>query len=201
MLEAIKTALADATEKARKNGNGDTAWTKAIKEELVLQGHRLDHFVAAKDIEKEIGKSANNPDNTSKGATADYSEWLYDLCWLDYDWGTEPRQFKGLVLAVESEWRGNFKNIDDILDDFEKLICARAKCRLMIFQGENNKEILNSIKALRKIVDSPNNNMTQDNDAYIFVGYNKATSEHGHDDFPFFIQKYLLKGLKLILVD
>ena len=82
-------------------------------------------------------------------ANRNHGEWLYDVTWLEYERGLGKR---GLYLAVqarvaaaerkrcllidshlvaECEWG----DIEDIVDDFEKLLLARAHVRLMIFEG------------------------------------------------------------------
>lgn len=54
------------------------------------------------------------------------SQYLLDLVW----WSDTPGR-KGLALAVESEWNAG-KN--DILHDFEKLLCIKSPLKLMIYR-------------------------------------------------------------------
>lgn len=63
-------------------------------------------------------------------------EWLWDVTWLRYDpWpmtATNAAVPKALVLAAECEWS---PDAEQILNDFEKLLVARADHRLMVFQS------------------------------------------------------------------
>ena len=81
------------------------------------------------EIGREFGFKAG-----AGGVEPGYGEWLYDVTWLEY----EPKPFPdGLLIDVhlvaECEW-GNFEHI---VEDFEKLLQARAGFRLMIFTGSN----------------------------------------------------------------
>ena len=99
----------------------DTEGSKAVKTKLCEIGREFEFKVGAKRNEVEK-------------AYRDFGEWLYDVTWLEY----EPKPFPdGLLIDVhlvaECEW-GNFERI---IEDFEKLLQARAGFRLMIFTGSN----------------------------------------------------------------
>ena len=106
----------------------DTEGTKAVKTKLC-------------EIGREFGYSVYARANEVAKAYRDDGEWLYDVTWLEY----EPKPFPdGLLIDVhlvaECEW-GNFERI---VEDFEKLLQARAGFRLMIFTGSsqaNSEEI------------------------------------------------------------
>lgn len=51
-------------------------------------------------------------------------EWLYDCCWLDY----QDDVLLEIPMAAECEWGP----IDEIRDDFQKLLVSRAQVRVMI---------------------------------------------------------------------
>lgn len=99
-------------------GVNDGHWTVEIKQKLATLGRRMSYYVCS-----------------SGGDDADWGEWLYDHCWLDYakndlgqhQWG----KFNAIILAVESEWGSEAA----VLDDFEKLLQSRAQYKLMIFQA------------------------------------------------------------------
>ena len=112
----------------------DKKWNPAVKTELCKIGRGFKCYVCARDVDK---------------ANRNHGEWLYDVTWLKYERDLGKR---GLDLAVqarvaaaerkrcllidshlvaECEWG----NIEDIVDDFEKLLLARAHVRLMIFEG------------------------------------------------------------------
>ena len=97
----------------------DTKGTRAVKTKLCKIGRGFGCYVCAGGVDE---------------ADRDYGEWLYDVTWLEY----EPKSFPdGLLidehLVAECEW-GNFERI---VEDFEKLLQARAGFRLMIFTGSN----------------------------------------------------------------
>ena len=97
-------------------------WTPAINTELCRIGRTFGLHVCASKVKKE-------DDNFS-------GEWLYDVTWIRYeeDFVTEA------VLVAECEWLPG----EAILEDFQKLLLARASVRLMSFQSRNrakSKEI------------------------------------------------------------
>ena len=100
-------------------GLDDRVWTHDIKSELCSAGQTLGYYVC-----------------TSGVTTANHGEWLFDQVWMD--WMHIPRQLKRIGLVVECEWR---MQPDDIFDDFEKLLVARADVRLMIFQAHSGERV------------------------------------------------------------
>lgn len=91
-------------------------WTKAVKTELCRIGRNFDYEVYAGRYVKEDEK--------------DGGEWLYDVTWLKYDRSGND-ELTDAPLIVECEW-GDYQDIED---DFEKLLLARARVRVMIFGG------------------------------------------------------------------
>jgi hypothetical protein len=85
----------------------DPEWTSQIKNALAEEGKNRGYWVYA-----------------SGCAKADEGEWLYDLCWLKYN----GYFLTDAELVMESEW--DPYGLDD---DFQKLLLARARHRLMIF--------------------------------------------------------------------
>jgi hypothetical protein len=79
------------------------------------------------------------PDN-DKRLKKTKSQYLLDLVW----WSDTPGR-KGLALAVESEWNAGR---NDILDDFEKLLCIKSPLKLMIYRvrGVNKDQVRDGIK-------------------------------------------------------
>ena len=81
-------------------------------------------------------------------ADRDYGEWLYDVTWLKYERQRDGLEWPATALieaplVAECEW-GRGKNLEYIVEDFEKLLLARADVRLMIFDGNHkpgSKEI------------------------------------------------------------
>lgn len=107
-------------------GKGDTPWTSEICKRLVKLGklEKYGFYTCAKGT-KSIG--------------GNHGEWLFDLSWLDY--GTsdgslpEPgiRILERLPLICESEWG---VRLNELLDDFEKLVMANADLKLFIYQDQ-----------------------------------------------------------------
>ena len=101
--------------------HSNTDWTKGINTMLCELGRELGYQVGA------------------KGLDFGYGEWLYDVTWLEYSRGYEPSLHNRLLdvhLVAECEW-GNRPNIKN---DFEKLLLARARLRLMIYDGSYNPD-------------------------------------------------------------
>ena len=89
-------------------------WTKEVKTALCK---------ACKNCNEHLALFANGVDKVVHGG-----EWLYDVTCLSYDAGGYVRR---IPLVAESEWGSN----DDVHDDFEKLLLARADVRVMAFDG------------------------------------------------------------------
>lgn len=125
------------------------AWTHKIKLALATLGHKLgDYKVYGSKLDKE----------------ADGREFLYDLCWLDYE---KPEGFlRGAPLVVECEW-GADNAIDD---DFQKLVLARAKLKLIVF-GENNKNNAETVENLIRHLQTSYEYQGSEGDRYLFAGY------------------------------
>ena len=60
-------------------------------------------------------------------ATGHGGEWVFDVCWVDRD----NEVTKSLPLALECEWN----SWQEVKDDFEKLLWARAELHVMIFDA------------------------------------------------------------------
>ena len=63
---------------------------------------------------------------------ANHGEWLYDVTWIEYEEDRIPAtHLKEIPFVAECEWGNN----QDVKEDFEKLLQARAGIRLMICNG------------------------------------------------------------------
>lgn len=107
IIVAVKAATSkdwqEATSKKR---------TCAIKGRLTSLGHKLG-FKVCTSGQKRIG--------------ADTGEWLFDLCWAD--WNGSWRDLRGLKLITEVEWQNDN---DSVIRDFRKLTVGIAEFRLFI---------------------------------------------------------------------
>jgi hypothetical protein len=95
---------------------------------------------------------------------AKWGEWLYDLTCIEYD---EEQHLKGIPLVMESEWQGKGVNYD-----FQKLVVARADCRVMVLEvkSDKNKEevIQQLLQHVRKCRHSTKG------DRYLFACWNSV---------------------------
>lgn len=148
-----------------KSGNSSRpAWTSAIKTVLCELKNEID---AGKDI---CLAAASNVDNS------DWGEWLFDVTLYTYSKKPEPiRHLKEIYLAVECEWDFSFQEIQN---DFEKLLVAKARYKLMIFQAKSNTSLEDTIKNLSIIIDKfPSHS----EERYMFVAYSNEDGDfHFH---------------------
>lgn len=96
---------------------GGSSWTDIIKDKLARSGEQLGYKICTSSF-----KDVYN------------SEWLFDMVW--YEENAEKRLIS-VPLVVESEWG---KREDQIKFDFEKLLLANAKHRLMICQVTDSRK-------------------------------------------------------------
>jgi hypothetical protein len=134
------------------SGLSDKGWTERIKDELCTLGHKHKYGVSASGIKK-----------------ADKAEWLFDLIWADRN--DNPWQFFEMPLVVECEWN-TIKGV--ITYDFDKLLVAKARHKLMVFQQENQDNVNNVIASLKGII--KHFKMTYPGERYLLAGY--STSNH-----------------------
>ncbi len=95
--------------------NGD--WTEAVLTKLCRIGRSFDYKVYANT-------------NYVPKTESDDGEWLYDVTWLKYEKNGHGELIEAPLVA-ECEW-GDTRRIED---DFEKLLLARARVRVMIIDG------------------------------------------------------------------
>lgn len=95
--------------------------------------------------------------------------WLYDLAWLRYSGDV----LADVGLVLESEWdsRAGYENIRKV--DFPKLLVARARHRVLVFQGSTERIAVLCDELVRVISTS---RLTGDGDKYLFCAWNTDTS-------------------------
>jgi hypothetical protein len=107
----------------------DAQWTAAVKKALVCVGRKFGHGTAASGCESDEG-----------------AEWLYDVVWWKSD---SEGDMTDVPLVAESEWGGE----KAIQDDFQKLLVARSKYRVMVFQGKSEIVVKDRFEKMRRWVE------------------------------------------------
>lgn len=83
-----------------------------------------------REVKKAVGSVARKHDCTVCSHHHDYTEWLYDLCWRKLD---DKGFVRDVPLIMECEW---YRAYEDLLDDFQKLLVARADHRIFLCELE-----------------------------------------------------------------
>ena len=95
----------------------------------------------------------------------DGAEWLYDVTALLYDIPDE-NIFSGTILVAECEWR----RIElEILNDFQKLLLARADVRVMVFDGNQPLQYQELFAIFQNNI--ANNKQAQLGDIWLFAAW------------------------------
>ena len=115
IMRAVRDGLNSLKFAEDKN---DAWWSTTVKTELCRIGRKFGCKVGAKADEVDE-------------ADRDYGEWLYDVTWLEYEKGARG-ELVDAPLVAECEW-GNKGKIES---DFKKLLLARTRVRLMIFDSD-----------------------------------------------------------------
>jgi hypothetical protein len=92
------------------NGGSNPEWTKAILLTIGKLGKKLGYDICGL---REHFQSA----------------WLFDLCWYS---STPDGELLDMPLALESEWDVKYAGIKY---DFEKLLIAKSKFKVLVFQA------------------------------------------------------------------
>jgi hypothetical protein len=142
----IKSCLERSVSRLQEAGSGDDEWTKAIKMPLCELGRVHKYGVSA------------------TGIKADTGEWLFDMVWCDGNDG--PFVFTELILAMECEWS---QKPDDIWWDFEKLLIAKAKYHVFIFQQGTSAEVESFSKKFKLAIRAFKG--TQPGDRFLFAAH------------------------------
>ncbi|AGW15101.1 hypothetical protein [Megalodesulfovibrio gigas] len=125
----------------------DRQWTDAIHKHMAGIGKKRGLLVYA---------------SKSRCAEADGPEWLYDHHWRVQN---EDGALVSTPLVMEIEWG----NDEKIIEDFLKLVQARAALRVMVFQRNDVEGMIERLIAMAKTFDG-----SQRGDKWIFAGWDKA---------------------------
>ncbi len=141
--------------------SGLNEWTRAVKTTLCVLGKSKSYSVYANGV----------------GIGVEGGEWLFDVCWLHY--AKEGGWLSDVVLVAECEWGTD----DEIDDDFQKLMVARADLRVIVF-GDKNDCTEGTLKILVEELETfakSNGGKGGASDLYLAAAY--ESNEHG---FRFF---------------
>ena len=128
---------------AQRAGGWDTrTWTHQVKARLVLLGRKGGYQTCTNGI--------------VQGAQWD-KEWLYDLVWVH---ASDDFVVQDVFLVAEIEWKGTRA----IQQDFQKLLLARADCRVMIFDdtADLRDQLIEQARTFGK---------SRPGDRYLFASY------------------------------
>ena len=154
-MDAVETAIHDALqaipEKAKRECWSDGRWSSEVKAAIVYVGQSIGCLTAANGC-----------------ATDNNGEWLYDVVWYKLD---DEGDLSDVLLVAESEWG----NADAIKADFEKLLVARSKYRVMVFQAGSSDSIHKLIEVMA--ISASKYNQAARGDRYLLAGLAKGQWE------------------------
>jgi hypothetical protein len=131
MLDDLERQIARELDRVIPEGErrgvpADASWTMRIKERICGLGHRNGFGVRA--------------DGCSE---ADTGKWLFDLVWVEKQ--TETERLTRLPLAMQFEWG---RELEGIVDAFEKLLVVKAGHKVIVFQGSSRDAVHNVMMIL-----------------------------------------------------
>lgn len=134
--DQLKVSLEATPQTVAETGMG---WTMAVKTALCELGHSHGRYVSASGVHSECARNG---------------EWLFDVTWSDYSYGKDEARtdwrLKSLSLIAESEWG----NDGDLLDDFEKLLIARATEKLFVCHASTQQRFAERKAMLKSAKDA-----------------------------------------------
>ena len=184
-MDKIEQELVDALTRldtfASKHNYGSVDLTNAIKAIFNAIGYKENYQSYGNFLKKkegrysmdEIGKHMQQM--LGLDVPQYLNEWLYDIVW----WDQEADYVLSIPLVCESEWGG----IGDVKVDFQKLLLARSKYKVMIFNGYNGM-IQWCKKQIHKF------EYTKNGDRYLFCSWN--------DKNGFRFELYVVENLEKI---
>ncbi|PYJ85425.1 MAG: hypothetical protein DME22_09230 [Verrucomicrobia bacterium] len=152
--DQTESKIIDALKGVCNNAEGldGKAWTRRVKESVARLGRDGKHEVCANRCKHAHGR-----------------EWLYDLCWLDY----QKDSLIGAKLVMEVEWQPGGPGGAE--DDFQKLVLARADHRVMIFCPKGKEKTEKAVnRLLSQFVERFRH--SSPGDRYLFGCWNSGTS-------------------------
>ena len=143
--EKIQKALEAIPARAKtENWKGKKPWTKAVQKAIV-------------DVAKgeKWGTAANHCEEADENR-----EFLYDIFCYQPGEGSMTE----VQLVAESEWYSE----GHIIEDFDKLLVARSKYRVMVFQADSPKSVATLVEKMRSRIKTFSGSV---GDRYLFAGW------------------------------
>jgi hypothetical protein len=155
---------------ARKDPGWDgRLWTQMIKERLI-----------------ELAETYGCQAYASQCNNQNRAEWLYDVVWLQESRGLGHGVITDSPFVAEIEW----SNEKAVIDDFQKLLLARADTRLMVFEAASAKQAEQRMGRLIQQVRAYSR--TESGDRYIFACLDNRRSED--EPYNFSCHEYVHPG-------
>ena len=136
LIGQIRNTLDEIAHLLREE-ESDTVWTREIKQRLVDLGNVKGFYTCA---------SGGRGYGIER---ARWGEWLWDVCWIQNAKVHGYFMAEYVPFACESEWG----NEGDIVDDFQKLLCADIGLGLMIFQCRWREQVPEYLNLCRQAKD------------------------------------------------
>ena len=144
----VQEALKEVADRLRGKGAGHREWTREVKLALCAAGNSMRYSTR------------------SDAACATHGhQWLFDVCWLQYEGGDPDKSVRHVALAAESEWSPRDWEVQD---DFQKLMISRAELRVMVFSVVDEVACEATISYLTQIA---TRFRMSERDRYLFAGY------------------------------
>ena len=121
IIDTSKVILNRTAAELAGKGYGDFHWTKQIKKSFIKLGKSQGYYTCTHGLAP--GES-------------DWGEWLYDITWIKYGKSGKffnPYDFHEVILTLESEWG----DVGSVRDDYQKLVQAKSRFKVMIWQADN----------------------------------------------------------------
>ena len=169
IINGTMIALTELTKQVKWRDLG----TKEILTALCEAGHRLDW---GEDRQLFTCASRVNPCETDGRIPAKfhYGEWLFDALWYLEN---KDEYMLSVPLVAECEWgRGT-----DVMEDFHKLLVARADVRVMVWEaGRTGYRGMNVLKEMKKCIKKFN---AAEDDTYLLAEVRSTGGEGWRFDF------------------
>jgi len=156
-LRAVRTALDDLHDQEPDD------WTRAVKTALCMAGRRA-----------FAGSPGRRLKTFASGVecSVDGGEWLFDVACLHYN-VAGGGYIRRVLLIAQSQWG----SMQDVVDDFEKLLAARAGVRVLVFDLRRNWKTMDGAAAeLSRPITAFD--ATGYGDAYLLAGWTSSGFEY-----------------------